>query len=77
MHNPFQIRNGEGTVPQNQSTPFSLSWVKPAATGIVLAVSLGGCQIGILILALWEEAQKRIANQTMSKPSKARFKPLQ
>ena len=46
MHNPFQIRNGEGTVPQNQSTPFSLSWVKPAATGIVLAVSLGGCQIG-------------------------------
>ena len=33
-------------MPQNQSTPFSLSWVKPAATGIVLAVSLGGCQIG-------------------------------
>ena len=46
MHDPLQIRNGEGTVPQNQSTPFSLSWVKPAATGIVLAVSLGGCQIG-------------------------------
>jgi len=45
MHDPLQIRNGEGTVPQNQSTPFSLSWVKPAATGIVLAVSLGGCQI--------------------------------
>ncbi|MGB1095852.1 MAG: LPP20 family lipoprotein [Paracoccaceae bacterium] len=33
-------------MPQNQSTPFSLSWVKSAATGIVLAVSLGGCQIG-------------------------------
>ena len=48
MHDPLQIRNGEGTVPQNQSTPFSLSWVKPAATGIVLAVSLGGCQIGNL-----------------------------
>ena len=46
MHDPLQIRNGEGTVPQNQSTPFSLSWVKPALTGIVLAVSLGGCQLG-------------------------------
>jgi len=46
MHDPLQIRNGEGTVPQNQSTPFSLSYVKAAATGIVLAVSLGGCQIG-------------------------------
>ena len=46
MHDPLQTRNGEGTVLQNQSTSFSLSWVKPAATGIVLAVSLGGCQIG-------------------------------
>ena len=46
MHGPLQIRNGEGTVLQNQSTPFLLSWVKPAATGIVLAVSLSGCQIG-------------------------------
>ena len=46
MHDPLQIRNGEGIVPENQSPPFSLSWMKPAATGIVLAVSLGGCQIG-------------------------------
>ena len=46
MHDPLKIRNGEGIVPENQSPPFSLSWMKPVATGIVLAVSLGGCQIG-------------------------------
>ena len=33
-------------MPQKKSPTFSLSWFKPAVTGVVLSVVLGACQVG-------------------------------